>query len=212
MFTGCAAQRTNVMFYPPSGTVERLAKPVTGVLLPVADVREVAKVYPKQIIVQKSYSGSVTNDINDVTVAEVFADAYTHELSGMGVRLLSGTGIDTPLDRESAEKVKAKIQKEYPDVRLAFGITVSDFVATSERSLVTTKAHIIAGVQLYVMDVKTGELVWSDFKTDWDNTVASADRAYMIDQLDQALTNLIQKSVRENSSLRDTLVKISNRK
>jgi len=212
LVTGCASQRTNVAYVPASGGVDRLITPVNGVLLPVEDVREQARIYPKQIIVQKSYSGSVTNDINDMDVSDVFADAYKTEIAGIGVRLLTDTGITTPLDRETAVKLGAKLRKDYPDVRAAFGVKVTDFVAESERTLVTTNVHIHAGVQFYVLDVRTGELVWSDYRTDWDNTVASAGREYMIDQLNQALTNLMQKSVRENSSLRDSLVKASNRK
>jgi len=209
--SGCSSARMNLAYDASQGVVKKIPKPVTAALIPVADVREGMMSYPKQVIVQKSYGGDLTYEINDRTVDDVFTDALTQELKALGVNIASTPGINGPLDKDTAEDVRKLLASRYPDVMVAFGAKVTDFLAESQRSVVTTNVKLKASLQFYILDVKTGELLWSDTRSDWNNTVASADRDYMIEQLDQALSSLMHKTVRDNMSLRDLLVKISSR-
>lgn len=208
---GCASERMNITYNASAGDVEKLPKPVTAAIIPVVDARESTKVYPKQVIEHTSYRGDVTYDINDRTVEEVFTDALSADLARLGVKLVDVKGIDGPLDKETYSRIDKRLKAEYPGIQVAFGARVTDFMATAKNNLVTEKVHVTAAMQFYVLDVSTGELLWSDYKTEWDDTVASANHNYMIEQLDQALANLMQKSVRDNTSLRDLLIKISSR-
>ncbi len=209
--SGCSSTRMNLAYDASRGEVKRISRPVTATLIPVVDAREGIKTYPKQVIVQKSYGGDLTYEINDRTVDDVFTDALTQELKRMGLDVVSAPGIAGPLDRDSADNVRKQLISRYPDVRLAFGAKITDFIAESKREVVTTDVDLKAALQFYILDVKTGELLWSDSRSDWSNTVASADRDYMVEQLNQALSSLIHKTVRDNASLRELLVKISNR-
>ena len=126
----------------------------------------------------------------------------------MGVYLVK-SGIEGPLDKDTAQSIRQKLAKERPDVQVAIGGKVSDFLATSKKGAVTTRVYVTAGMQLYTLDVKTGDLIWSEYKTDWEDSVMSADHNYMIRQLDKALEELMKKGVRENKSLKDDLSRIS---
>jgi len=209
--SGCSSTRMNLAYKASIGEVKKISNPVTAMLIPVVDNREGMMAYPKQVIVQKSYSGDLTYEINDRTVEDVFEEALVQELKRLGVDVVTTPGIAGPLDRDSADKVRKMLVSGYPDVQIAFGAKVTDFLAESQRTVVSTDITLKASLQLYILDVKTGELLWSDSRADWSKTVVSADRDYMIEQLNQALSNLIHKTVRDNMSLRDLLVKISNR-
>jgi hypothetical protein len=140
----------------------------------------------------------------------VVTDALSTELTAMGVKLVK-SGIEGPLDKDSAQAIRQKLLKENPDVQVAIGGKVVDFLASSKKGAITTRVNVAAGMQLYTLDVKTGDLIWSDYKTDWEDSVVSADHNYMIQQLDKALEDLMVKGVRDNKSLRDDLSRISNR-
>ena len=209
--SGCSSSRMNLAYDASRGEVKGISKPVTGTLIPPVDLREGKMSYPKQVIVQKSYSGDLTYEINDRTVDDVFAEALTQEMKRMGVDFVATPGIAGPLDRDTAENVRKMLVSRYPDVKIAFGAKITDFLAETQRTLVSTDVKLKASLQLYVLDVQTGELLWSDSRSDWSDTVASADRDYLIEQLNQALSSLIHKTVRDNMSLRELLVKISSR-
>ena len=210
MMSACASQRMNLSYDASQGEVQQLPKPVTGAVIPLEDVRKDIT-YPKQVIKQTSYNGDVTYDINDKSVEDVMDDALVSELGRMGVKAVKTEGIQGPLDKETADRIRKRLAAEYPDVQVAFGGRITDFMASSTRTLVTDKVHVVAAIQFYVLDVKTGDLLWSDYKAEWDNTVASVNHDYMIKQLNEALTALMHKTIRDNTSLRDLLVKISNR-
>ena len=210
MMSACASQRMNLSYDASQGEVQQLPKTVTGAVIPLEDVRKDIT-YPKQVIKQTSYNGDVTYDINDKSVEDVMDDALVSELGRMGVKAVRTEGIQGPLDKETADRIRKRLAAEYPDVQVAFGGRITDFMASSTRTLVTDKVHIVAAIQFYVLDVKTGDLLWSDYKAEWDNTVASVNHDYMIKQLNEALTALMHKTIRDNTSLRDLLVKISNR-
>jgi hypothetical protein len=209
--TGCSAARNNLVYEPAGGSGLKLARPVTGALIPLADLRDQAKSYPKQVIVQTDMSGNVSYDINDRTVSEVLDGAAGAELTTLGVKLIKVEGIEGPLDKETAERIKTRLAAAYPDVKVAFGGKIKEFIATSKRNLITNNVHVAAWLQFYVLDVEKGSLLWSDYKTEWDDVKASADHNYMIEQLDLATVNLIQKSILDNESMKDLLVKVSNR-
>ena len=210
MMSACASQRMNLSYDASQGEVQQLPKPVTGAVIPLEDVRKDIT-YPKQVIKQTSYNGDVTYDINDKSVEDVMDDALVSELGRMGVKAVKTEGIQGPLDKETADRIRKRLAAEYPDVQVAFGGRITGFMASSTRTLVTDKVHIVAAIQFYVLDVKTGDLLWSDYKAEWDNTVASVNHDYMIKQLNEALTALMHKTIRDNTSLRDLLVKISSR-
>lgn len=204
MTAGCSETRENLV-YTPAGGAQRLEGPVTGALIPLVDVREQAKVYPKQVIMYTDYSGNVSYDINDRTVADVLNDALSRDLSDMGVKLVQ-TGVSGPLDRDSAAGIRSKIAASYPDVKVAFGGRIKEFMAKSVRKTLTTDVHVSAALQFYILDMQSGDVYWSDYKTEWNDVKASVDHNYMIEQLDQAIANLM-KNVRDNQSMRDLLKK-----
>jgi hypothetical protein len=208
--SGCATARTNISYDSSKGNISRLERPVKGVIVSVVDAREKTRAYPKQVIEHVDYSGNVTHDINDRTVEEVFTDALTDEFRREGVTLVRLESPVGPLDRESADSVRKTIEEKYPDIQVAFGAKVIEFMASSRRTLVSNKAHVTGWMQLYVLDMKTGDLLWSDYKTEWDDTLVSADRNKMIEELNDALSDLMHKSIRNNMSLRDLLVKDSS--
>lgn len=210
MMSACASQRMNLSYDASQGEVQQLPKTVTGAVIPLEDVRKDIT-YPKQVIKQTSYNGDVTYDINDKSVEDVMDDALVSELGRMGVKAVRTEGIQGPLDKDTADRIRKRLAAEYPDVQVAFGGRITDFMASSTRTLVTDKVHVVAAIQFYVLDVKTGDLLWSDYKAEWDNTVASVNHDYMIKQLNEALTALMHKTIRDNTSLRDLLVKISSR-
>jgi len=212
MTTGCTAARENLVYSPIGGGGQKLDKPVKAALIPIADVREQTKAYPKQVIVQTDYSGNVSHDINDRTVDEVINGAVSSELRGLGLELVKVEGIEAQLDKDSSERIKARLTEAYPGVQVAFGGNIKDFMATSQRTLIANNIHVTASLQFYVLDVETGDLLWSDYKTEWDDVVASADHNYMIGQLNQAIVNLMQKSIRDNESMKALLMKVANRK
>jgi PBP1b-binding outer membrane lipoprotein LpoB len=209
--SGCSSTRKNLVYDVSRGNVKEIPNSVMATLIPPVDIREGMMTYPKQIIVQKSYRGDTTYEINDRTVEDVFAEALAQELKRSGVDVVATPGIAGPLDRDTAENVRKILASRSPEMKLAFGAKITDFLAESQRSVVTTKVKVKASLQLYILDVKTGELLWSDSRSDWSDTVASADRNYMVEQLNQALSSLIHKTVRDNVSLRELLIKISNR-
>lgn len=209
--SGCSSTRKNLVYDASQGNVKEIPNPVMATLIPPVDIREGMMTYPKQIIVQRSYRGDITYEINDRTVEDVFTEALAQELKRLGVDVVATPGIAGPLDRDTAENVRKILTSRSPDMKLAFGAKITDFLAESQRSVVTTKVKVKASLQLYILDVKTGELLWSDSRSDWSDTVALADRNYMVEQLNQALSSLIHKTVRDNVSLRDLLIKISNR-
>jgi PBP1b-binding outer membrane lipoprotein LpoB len=210
IFTGCASTRTNISYDASQGQVAMIPKPVVGTLLPVVDEREGTRTYPKQVIKHTDYSGEVRYEINDKDVEDVFRDSLEAELGRLGVKMVR-THMKTPLDKASAAEVRRELMEQYPSVQVAFGAKVLDFMANSQKTLIGNDVHVSGWLQFYVLDVKTGDVLWSDYKTDWTDKVASADRNKMINQLDNALSDLMQKSVRDNLSLRDLLVKIANR-
>lgn len=209
--SGCASTRENLAYEASRGNVKEIATPVTAALIPPVDLREGMKSYPKQIIVQKSFGGDVTYEINDRTVDDVFAEALNQELKRLGLNVVTAPGIAGPLDKDTSENIRKTLISSYPDMKLAFGAKITDFMAESQRTLVSTDVKIKASIQLYILDVQTGELLWSDSRSDWSETVVSADRNDMVDQLNKALSSLIHKTVRDNKSLRELLIKISNR-
>ena len=208
--SGCSSVRTNLA-YRPAGVPAKVGATVKGVLTPVVDLREDTKAYPKQVIVHTGYRGGVTYDINDRTVDEVFEDALSAELQAVGIKLVRAETVSAPLDGETAGKLRHELATLYPDVQVAFGAKVMEFMARSKRELLTDKVRVSAWVKFYVLDVKTGDLLWSDYKTEWDSTFATMDREKMIKQLNEALTSLMHKAVRDNGSLRDLLTKVSTR-
>ena len=210
IFAGCSTTRTNISYDAGQGEVAMIPKPVVGTLLPVVDAREGTRTYPKQVIRHTDYSGEVSYEINDKDVEDVFRDSLEAELGRLGIKMVR-TQLKTPLDKESAAEVRKELMDKYPDVQVAFGAKVLQFMADSKKTLVGNDVHVSGWIQFYVLDVKTGDVLWSDYKTEWDNKLASADRNKMIKQLDDALSSLMQKSVRDNLSLRDLLVKISSR-
>ena len=211
MLSACASQRMNLSYDASQGEVQKLPKPVTGAIIPLEDAREKTQIYPKQVIKQTSYTGQVTYDINDRSVEDVMNNALAAELGNLGVKAVETEGIKGPLDKETADRIRKRVMAEYPDVQVAFGGRITDFMASSTRTLVANKVHVVAAMQFYVLDVKTGDLLWSDYKTEWDDTVESVSHNYMIGQLNKALAALMHKTVRDNTSLRDLLVKISGR-
>ncbi len=210
IFAGCSTARTNISYDAGQGQVAMIPKPVVGTLLPVVDARQGTRPYPKQVIRHTDYSGNVSSGINDKDVEDVFRDSLEAELGRLGVKMVR-TQLKTPLDKESAAEVRKEMMDRYPTVQVVFGAKVLEFMADSKKTLIGNDVHVSGAIQFYVLDVKTGDVLWSDYKTDWDDKVASADRDKMIEQLDNALSSLMQKSVRDNLSLRDLLVKISSR-
>jgi len=211
LLSGCASSRKDISYNPGWGESNKLAKPVKGVVIPLEDMREYARTYPKQVIIQTDYSGNVSSDINDRAVDELVEDALKGELERIGVKVIPVKGVNGPLDKETADSIKKRITAEYPGAQVAFGARIKDFTATSKRTLIAHNVHVVGWMEFYVLDMGTGDLVWSDFKTEWEDTVASSDHNYMIGQLEQALKNLMEKSVRENTPMRDLLSKITNR-
>jgi hypothetical protein len=209
---GCSTTRNNLAYDPTAGSELKLGKQVTGALIPLSDEREQAKSYPKQVIVQTDYSGNVSYDINDRTVADVLNSAVSTELSMLGVKLIKVEGVEGPLDKKTVEGIRTKLASAYPEAKVGFGGVIKEFIATSKRNLIAHNVHVTAWLQFYVLDIETGDLLWSDYKTEWDDVAGAADHNYMIDQLDLAVVNLMQKSVRDNESMKDLLVKVSNRK
>jgi hypothetical protein len=210
VFGGCATARTNISYDAGQGQVAMIPKPVVGTLLPVVDGRQGTRPYPKQVIKHTDYDGEVHYEINDRDVEDVFRDSLEAELGRLGVKMVR-TQLKTPLDKATAAEVRKELMEQYPSVQVAFGAKVLDFMADSQKTLIGNDVHVSGWLQFYVLDVKTGDVLWSDYKTQWDDKVASADRNKMIEQLDNALASLMQKSVRDNLSLRDLLVKTANR-
>ncbi len=210
VFSGCAGERLNVSYNANQGQVTMIPKPVIGTLLTVVDARQGTQTYPKQIIKRTDYSGNVRYEINDKTVSDVFRDSIEAELGRLGVKMVR-TGLATPLDRQSAAKVRKELMEQYPDVQVAFGAKVMDFMADSRRNLVGSHVKVTGSFKLYVLDVKTGDVLWSDYKAQSENKLTTSDRNKLIKRLDKALAKLINKGILDNQSLRDLLVKISSR-
>ncbi|MHB8173916.1 MAG: hypothetical protein ACYDFU_05595 [Nitrospirota bacterium] len=210
IFSGCSSTRMNISYNANQGQVTMIPKPLIGTLLPVVDARKGTQTYPKQVIKRTDYSGNVRYEINDRTVEDVFRDSIEAELGRLGVKMVR-TQLETPLDKDSAEKVRKELMAEYPDVQVAFGAKVLEFMADSRRKLVGNNVHVSGWIKLYVLDVKTGDVLWSDYKAESDNKIASSNRNKMIKRLDDTLSKLMQKSIRDNQSLRDLLVKVSSR-
>lgn len=210
--TGCASSlRTNLEYLPAGDNPSRVGVHLKGVVVPAADVRLNAGVYPKQIILQESYTGDKTYDINDKAVDVVFDGALATELARLGVPATIASGIG-PLDKTTKEAVRKRLMESYPDVNVAFGLKIKEFFADTKRGLVSTDVKVKSSMEFYALDVETGELFWSEYATDWDDTVVSADRDYLIGQLDDVLSNLMSKAVKDNLTLRDALVRIGSRK
>lgn len=210
--TGCASTRSNIEYIPAGESPSRIGVPVKGVVIHSDDARPNAKVYPKQIILQTSYSGDKTFDINDRAIDAVFDDAVTSELSRLGVSVSIAKDIDGPLDKTTKDRIRKAVMAQYPGVKVAFGLKIKDFFATTERKLVTTNVEVNSSIEFYALDVETGELFWSEYASEWEDTVVSADREYLIGQLDDVLSNLMKKAVKENLTLRDALVRIGSRR
>ncbi len=210
VFSGCASERLNVSYDANQGQVTMIPKPVIGTLLPVMDARQGTQAYPKQVIKRTDYSGNVRYEINDRTVEDVFRDAIEMELGRLGVKMVR-TGLPTPLDRQNAEKVRKELMEQYPDVQVAFGAKVMDFMADSRKKLVGNHVKVTGSLKLYVLDVKTGDVLWSDYKAESENKITTSDRNKLIKRLDKVLAKLINKGIRDNQSLRDLLVKVSSR-
>ncbi len=210
VFSGCAGERMNVSYNASQGQVTTIPKPVIGTLLPVVDARQGTQTYPKQVIRRTDYSGNVRYEINDKTVSDVFRDSIEAGLGRLGVKMVR-TGLTTPLDRQSATKVRKELMEQYPDVQVALGAKVQDFMADSKKNLVGSHVKVTGSLKLYVLDVKTGDVLWSDYKAESENKLTTSDRNKLIKRLDKVLAKLIDKGIRDNQSLRDLLVKISSR-
>ena len=208
--TGCASTRRNISYDPTWGDVTRINMPVIGVLVPVSDQRTNTRVYPKQIIIHTNRGGEKTFDINDRSVDEVIGEAFKAEIERMGVKLTMATDIVPPLDKKTSGDMKKELNEKYPDAAIAFGVNIKDFIATSQRKFFDDEVKITAEIEFNMLDLKTGDFITSDYKTEWADTVMSAKHNYMVDQLDKAILTLIQKNIRDNMTLRDTLVKIAN--
>jgi len=208
---GCATAKKNLSYSPDWGDVTRINRPVVGVLLPVSDQRANTRVYPKQIIIRTNHGGYKSYDINDRPVDEVFGEAFSAEIEKMGVKLIHPADMEGPLDKESAEGMKKALNAKYPDAGVAFGVNIKEFVATSQRKLFRDQVKITADIELYTLDLGTGDIGSSEFTTEWVDALYSADHNYMVEQLDKALANLVLKGVRDNMTMRDMLVKIANR-
>src|SRR5512142_2524376 len=115
--SGCASERHYITYRPDFSGAKKLAKPVTGVIVPLADMREKTKAYPKQVIMQTSYGGEVTYDINDRTVSDVVTDALSTELEAMGVKLVRPAGVDHRFQGELHQRRRVPIQHPYGIVR-----------------------------------------------------------------------------------------------
>jgi len=211
MFSGCASSRKNISYDPDWGEVKRMDKAVSAVLIPVVDLRENTKTYPKQVIIHTDYSGNVSYDINDRAVDEVIQEAIVAELEKLGVKLIEVKGINGPVDKDSADRIRKRVAEDHPDAKVAFGANIKDFIATSQRTMFANNVKVSASLEFYVMDMETGTLAWSDYKTEFEDTVATAEHNYMIAQLNKALVNLMQKSIRDNDALKETLLKASKR-
>ncbi len=210
VFSGCAGERMNVSYDANQGQVTMIPKPLIGTLLPVVDERQGTQAYPKQVIKRTDYSGNVRYEINDRTVSDVFRDSIEMELGRLGVKMVR-TGLPTPLDKQSAAKVRKELMEQYPDVQVAFGAKVLDFMADSKKKLVGSHVRVVGSLKLYVLDVKTGDVLWSDYKAQSENKITTSDRNKLIKRLDRVLARLINKGIRDNQSLRDLLVKIPSR-
>jgi len=209
LLAGCGGVRKNITYFPAPGDSARLAKQIKVAVLPVIDDRENARVYPKQIISHTSYSGERSFDINDTPVEEVFRDALSVELYNLGVGVVNAD-VGMGLDKTTSDRVRELVHEKYPEARVAVGMKVTDFMGSSQSGLVTKDVRFSAALSLYVLDVASGNLVWGDYKAEQTDTVATADRNYMVEELDGVLTDIMKKAVRENMSLRDALVKASN--
>jgi uncharacterized lipoprotein YajG len=208
MLAGCGGVRKDIAYFPSPGQSARLAKQVKVAVLPAIDDRENAKVYPKQIISHTSYSGENTFDINDTPIEDVFREALSVELYNLGVGVVKAD-VGMGLDKATSDRVRELIREKYPDARVVVGMKVTDFMGSSISGLVTTDVRFSAAVSIYAMDMATGNLVWGDYKSERTDTVLSAGRNYMVDELDGVLSDIMKKAVRDNMSLRDTLVKAS---
>lgn len=213
VLAGCAVDRTNVRYAPPSGpNPGKLSVSVRGAVIPAADLRDKTKIYPKQIILYTGYYDDKTYDINDKGVDALFDEALKSELNRLGVGIVDIEGIDGPLDKESRDRIRARISSEYPDAQVAVGITVKEFFAETKRNFFSTDAKVKTGIELYALDLQTGEILRTEYGTTWEDTLISADREYLVDKLNEALEELMKKVVRDNMQLRDMLVKVGSRR
>jgi len=210
ILAGCGGVRKDIAYFPADGKGARLSSDVTAVLLPVTDARESAKIYPKQIISHTSYYGEKSFDINNKPVDEVFQDALALELYNLGVGVVKAEDIDQTLEKENKDAVRDMVRRKYPEAQVVIGLKVQDFMAYSKRNFLTTDVRFIAAVQLNVMDLSNGELLWADYKTEKTDTVLSASRNYKVDELDAVLAEVMKKAVKNNLTLRDALVKASS--
>ncbi|MBI5190060.1 MAG: hypothetical protein HZA22_05255 [Nitrospirae bacterium] len=211
--SGCASSRNNIVYTPPTGAGAPLPLAVKGTIISVTDAREQVKTYTKQVIKETDYSGNARYDINDRTVEDVFTYALQAELGRLGVNLVSVQGVPGPLTKETAEDIRKKLQAYYPNVKVAFGAKVNEFMAESRRGLVTKEVNVKASMHFFVLDVETGDTVWSDFQSDFNDTVApsTADHNYMVGKLGELLTDLMARGVKDNSQLKEFLMKTATR-
>lgn len=211
--SGCASTRNNIAYKPATGAGTPLPLSVKGTIISVTDAREQVKTYTKQVIKETDYSGDVSFDINDRTVDEVFTDALQVELGRLGVNLVRVQDIPGPLDKETADNIRKKLQADYPSIKVAFGAKVNEFMAESRRGLVTKEVKVKASMQFFVLDVETGDTIWSDFNSDFNDTVApsTADHNYMVGKLGELLTDLMARGVKDNKQLKEFLMKTATR-
>lgn len=209
VLAGCGGVRKNVVYFPSGDAPAKLSGSVKALLLPVVDARESARIYPKQIISHTSYYGEKSFDINNKPVDEVFGDALAVELYNLGVGLVRAEDIDVPLDKANKDRVGELVRQKYPDARVVIGMRVTEFMAYSKRNLLSTDVRFTAAVELNVLDVTRGELLWADYKTEKTDTVVSADRNYMVEELSAVMSDVMKKAVKNNLSLRDALVRSS---
>jgi len=211
ILAGCGGVRKNIAYFPSGQTSAKLPRSVKVVLLPVVDARESARIYPKQIISHTSYYGEKTFDINDKPVEEVFGEALAAELYNLGAVIERAETVDVSLDKENKDRAWERLRSTYPDAGLAVGMKVVKFMAYSQRNLLSTDVRFTAAVQLNVMDLSSGKLLWADFKTEKTDTVLSADRNYMVEELSGVMSDVMKKAVKDNLTLRDALVGSSGR-
>jgi len=207
---GCSAGMQNLTYGRGWGQVARLNYPVVAAVIPAADERPDAKTYPKQVIKNVNYSDEVEYEINDRTVSDVLDHALSEELRQHGATVVVPDGVRGPLDKSTFEDVKARLQRDYPDVQAAVGYEILDFMATSKRNLLSYDITISARVRFYAMDVSTGKIVNMEYNTEWTDWTLTLDRDYMIKQLDKALVDIMKNTVRDNLALRDLLVSSSS--
>ncbi len=211
VLSGCGGVRKNVAYFPSGGEAAKLPGSVKVVVLPVVDARESAKIYPKQIISHTSYYGEKTFDINDKPVEDVFGEALAAELYNLGVGVVRAADMDVRLDKENKDRAWEQLRQKYPDAGVAVGMKVVNFMAYSKRNLLSTDVKFTAAVQLNVMDLTSGKLLWADYKTEKTDTVLSAGRNYMVEELSAVMSDVMKKAVKDNLTLRDVLVGTSGR-